>query len=151
MLSLSFLIKILFAGLVILLFIPAKEKKILKQVALSTSFTAFVYSLLFWLNFDNLEPNFQYIEQFILIEGTNINFYLALDGISLFFIILSTFLIPLCLLGSWNVIEQNVKSYLAFFLLMEIALIFVFSVLDVLLFYIFFESILIPMFLIIGI
>jgi NADH:ubiquinone oxidoreductase subunit 4 (subunit M) len=65
MLSLSFLIKILFAGLVILLFIPAKEKKILKQVALSTSFTAFVYSLLFWLNFDNLEPNFQYIEQFI--------------------------------------------------------------------------------------
>ena len=120
MLSLSFLIKILFAGLVILLFIPAKEKKILKQVALSTSFTAFVYSLLFWLNFDNLEPNFQYIEQFIWIEGTNINFYLALDGISLFFIILSTFLIPLCLLGSWNVIEQNVKSYLAFFLLMEI-------------------------------
>lgn len=151
MLSLSFLIKILFAGLVILLFIPAKEKKILKQVALATSFTAFVYSLLFWLNFDNLEPNFQYIEQFIWIEGTNINFYLALDGISLFFIILSTFLIPLCLLGSWNVIEQNVKSYLAFFLLMEIALIFVFSVLDVLLFYIFFESILIPMFLIIGI
>ena len=151
MLSLSLLIKILFVGLIVLLLTPAKEKKILKQVALTSSFTAFVYSLLFWLNFDNLEPNFQFIEQFTWIEGANVNFYLGLDGISLFFIILSTFLIPLCLLGSWNVIEQNVKSYLAFFLLMEIALIFVFSVLDVLLFYIFFESILIPMFLIIGI
>ena len=151
MLSLSLLIKILVVGLIVLLIIPSKEKKILKQVALTFSFIAFVYSLLFWLNFDNLEPNFQFIEQCNWISETNINFYLGLDGISLFFIILSTFLIPLCLLGSWNVIEQNVKSYLAFFLLMEIALVFVFSVLDVLLFYIFFESILIPMFLIIGI
>ena len=64
MLSLSLLIKILFVGLIVLLLTPAKEKKILKQVALTSSFTAFVYSLLFWLNFDNLEPNFQFIEQF---------------------------------------------------------------------------------------
>jgi proton-translocating NADH-quinone oxidoreductase chain M len=81
----------------------------------------------------------------------NINFTLGIDGISLFFILLTTLLIPVCLLTSWNSIQNNLKLFLLSFLIMEFFLIGVFCILDLLLFYIFFESILIPMFLIIGI
>jgi len=80
-----------------------------------------------------------------------INFILGLDGISLFFILLTTFLVPLCLLAGWRNITFNVKGFLILFLFLEVFLLFIFSVLDLVLFYIFFESVLIPMFLIIGI
>ena len=81
----------------------------------------------------------------------NINFTMGVDGISLFFILLTTLLIPLCLLVSWDSIKFNLKEYLIAFLIMEFFLIGVFCILDLFLFYIFFESVLIPMFLIIGI
>jgi NADH:ubiquinone oxidoreductase subunit 4 (subunit M) len=75
---------------------------------------------------------------------------LGVDGISLFFILLTTLLIPLCLLGRWAGIKTNVKEYFIAFLIMEAMLIAVFTILDLILFYVFFESVLIPMFLIIG-
>lgn len=85
-------------------------------------------------------------------EGdSTLNFILGIDGISLFFIILTTFLIPVCLLVGWSSIEIAIKEYAIAFLVMESCLIAVFSVLDLLLFYIFFESVLIPMFIIIGV
>jgi len=79
------------------------------------------------------------------------NIITGIDGISIFFIILSTFLIPMCLLVSWDSINKSVKLYIILFLILEFFLILIFIVLDILLFYIFFESLLIPMFLIIGI
>lgn len=82
---------------------------------------------------------------------STLNFILGLDGISLFFVILTTFLIPVCLLVGWSSIEIYVKEYAIAFLVMESLMIAVFSVLDLLLFYIFFESVLIPMFIIIGV
>lgn len=84
-------------------------------------------------------------------EGGSLNLILGIDGISLFFIILTTFLIPVCLLVGWKTIEIYVKEYAIAFLVMESLMIAVFSVLDLLLFYIFFESVLIPMFIIIGV
>lgn len=82
---------------------------------------------------------------------TTLNFILGLDAISLFFIILTTFLIPVCILVGWSSIQIYVKEYCIAFLILESLMITVFSVLDLLLFYIFFESVLIPMFIIIGI
>jgi len=81
----------------------------------------------------------------------NIHFFLGIDGISLFFVILSTFLVSICILNSWSSVKKHLKKYYICFLLMDLFLIIVFSVLDVVVFYIFFESILIPMFLVIGV
>jgi len=107
--------------------------------------------LFLWVFFNNSIGTFQYVEKFLWIPILNINFPIGLDGISLFFILLTTLLIPLCLLASWGSIQVNLKKYLISFLVMEFFLIGVFCILDLLLFYIFFESVLIPMFLIIGI
>ena len=79
------------------------------------------------------------------------NFSLGIDSISLMFIVLTTFIFPLCILSSWSNIKQNFKEYMITFLIMESLLILVFCLLDLLLFYIFFESVLIPMFIIIGV
>ena len=81
----------------------------------------------------------------------NLNFVLGIDGISLFFVLLTTLLIPLCLLVSWKSVKVNLKEFLVAFLVMEFFLIGVFCILDLLLFYIFFESVLIPMYLIVGV
>ena len=81
----------------------------------------------------------------------NLNFVLGIDGISLFFVLLTTLLIPLCLLVSWKSVKVNLKEFLVAFLAMEFFLIGVFCILDLLLFYIFFESVLIPMYLIVGV
>jgi NADH-quinone oxidoreductase subunit M len=85
-----------------------------------------------------------------LVTSLNLNLTIGVDGISLFFLLLTTLLIPICLLVSWN-LKTNLKSYLISFLILDFFLIGVFCILDLLLFYIFFESILIPMFLIIGV
>ncbi len=94
---------------------------------------------------------FQYVQKLGWIPFFNIEIYFGIDGISLFFIILTTFLIPLCILISRNSVKVYVKEYMMCFSLLELLLILVFSVSDLVLFYIFFESILIPMFIIIGI
>ena len=81
----------------------------------------------------------------------NIKFYLGIDSIALLFIILTTFIFALCILSSWSNIKVHFKEYMITFLVMESLLLLVFSLLDLLLFYVFFESILIPMFLIVGV
>jgi NADH-quinone oxidoreductase subunit M len=81
----------------------------------------------------------------------NLNFTLGIDGISLFFLLLTTLLIPLCILTSWNSVKNNLKEFLIAFLVLDFFLIGTFCVLDLLLFYIFFESVLIPMFFIVGV
>jgi proton-translocating NADH-quinone oxidoreductase chain M len=91
------------------------------------------------------------VEAPIVSSFSSLNFVFGVDGISLFFIILTTFLIPICILVSWTSIQTYVKEYCIAFLVLESLMIAVFSVLDLLLFYIFFESVLIPMFVIIGV
>jgi len=138
-------------GAFLLMLIPSKNKKLLKLIAISCSCLTFLGSLILWVIFNKSIGIFQFVTKILWIPTLNLNFTLGVDGISLFFIILTTLLILLCLLISWNSIQQNLKEYLLAFLIMEFFLIGVFCILDLLLFYIFFESVLIPMFLIIGI
>jgi len=104
-----------------------------------------------WGGFKKSVGTFQFVTKLLWIPVLNLNVTLGVDGISLFFLLLTTLLIPLCILISWNTVQVNLKGYLIAFLSIELLLIGVFSVLDVLMFYILFESILIPMFLVIGI
>jgi len=128
-----------------------KNEKFIKNFSIFMSFFIFLMSLPLWILFDKSTSNFQYVFKIEWINQFNINFYLGIDGISLFFIILTTFLIPICMLISYEIITHNIKEYFILYFILEFCLIISFSVLDVLIFYIFFESVLIPMFLIIGV
>lgn len=149
---LSYLISLPFVGIFLITIIPNNDNDfVIKQIAFLNSLFVFIVSLFLWFFFDNSTSNFQYIEFFNWVSFINISFFLGIDGISLFFILLSTLLICICILNSWVVVKRQVKVYMVLFLLIESFLIIVFSVLDIFVFYIFFESILIPMFFIIGI
>ena len=146
-----FLLAIPLLGSLFLALIPKNKTLVIKIIGLSFSSLSFLLSLLLWVWFDKSLGYFQFVTQVHWLPFLNINFTLGVDGISLFFILLTTLLTLLCLLISWNSITFNVKEYVISFLIMEFFLIGVFCVLDLLLFYILFESVLIPMFLIIGI
>lgn len=125
----------------------------IRVIALNVSLINFFISLLLWIHFDNSTAKFQYMSNDLGLEDaySTLNFTVGVDGISVFFILLTTFLIPVCILVGWNSIQVYVKQYCIAFLVLESLLIAVFSVLDVLVFYVFFESVLLPMFLIIGV
>ena len=148
---LSLILGLPLVGTVILLLIPSSNKSLLRSIALNFSCLTFVLSLVLWVFFNKSTAAFQYVEKFFWIPILNLNFPIGVDGISLFFILLTTLLIPICLLASWDSIQFDLKKYLIAFLIMEFFLIGVFSILDLLLFYIFFESVLIPMYLIVGV
>nr|YP_011017600.1 NADH dehydrogenase subunit 4 [Bostrychia moritziana]WQF69400.1 NADH dehydrogenase subunit 4 [Bostrychia moritziana]WQF69423.1 NADH dehydrogenase subunit 4 [Bostrychia moritziana] len=139
------------AAIVILFLIPQKFVTPIKIFTLTVTCVVFLGSLLLWINFFNYTSFFQFSDSFQLTSHFNFYYSVGLDGISLFFLILSTFLIMICILISWNSVTFLLKEYLICFLFLDFCLIQVFSVLDIFLFYIFFESVLIPMFLIIGI
>ena len=138
-------------GCGIIFFIPKENTLIIKQTGLNISLLTFILSLYLWINFDNSTANFQFVTKIDWIPYSNLSFSLGIDGISLFFVILTTFLIPICLLTSWNSVKIYIKEYIIAFLVLESFMIAVFCMLDLLLFYVFFESVLIPMFIIIGI
>ena len=119
-----------------------------KSVAFITSIINLIISLIIYILFDFSSNQFQFVE-----ENYNLSFfdiYLGLDGVSIYFVLLTTIIIPVALLSNWNSITDNVRSYLIIMLLLETLLLAVFLVLDILLFYIFFESTLPPLFLLIG-
>jgi len=126
------------------------ERRNIKVVALFTTVVTFITSLYIWVNFDNSNPGFQFVERYEWV-GSFMAYHMGVDGISMLFVILSTFLMPFCILASWNSVTKSVKEYMVAFLVLEAFMIGVFCALDLILFYIFFEAGLIPMFLIIGI
>nr|YP_009254723.1 NADH dehydrogenase subunit 4 [Ectocarpus siliculosus]CBJ18022.1 NADH dehydrogenase subunit 4 [Ectocarpus siliculosus] len=138
-------------GIAGLIAIPSDKKLLMRQYALFITSVVFVFSLLLWLGFDQSTPKFQYVVNWLWLPVANINLVLGIDGISLFFVILTTLIFPLCLLASWSFDKGDIKTYLISFLSMELVLLLVFTNLDLLFFYIFFEAVLIPMFLVIGI
>jgi NADH-quinone oxidoreductase subunit M len=111
----------------------------------------FLFSLALWILFDQSSNSFQFTYSIFWFSQINIEFSLGIDGISLFFIVLTTFLIPLCLLASWNSVGSAPQVYFGLFLVLEGFIIAVFCVTDVFAFYIFFEAVLVPIFLLIGI
>jgi NADH-ubiquinone oxidoreductase chain 4 len=119
-----------------------------KKTALVTSIANLIISLIIFILFDFSSNQFQFVQ-----EHYDMNFfdiYLGVDGISIYFVLLTTIIMPIAILSNWNSITDNIKSYLIIMLLLETLLLAVFLVLDILLFYIFFESILPPLFLLIG-
>ena len=138
-------------GVFSLLFVPASNHLLLKTIALNVSCFLYSISLLLWVFFNKSVGSFQFVSKLLWVPFLNLNFSLGIDGISLFFILLTTLLIFLCILISWTSVSTNIKEFLIAFLVMEFFLIGVFSILDLLLFYIFFESVLIPMYLIVGV
>nr|YP_009130757.1 NADH dehydrogenase subunit 4 [Agarophyton chilense]AKA27612.1 NADH dehydrogenase subunit 4 [Agarophyton chilense] len=138
-------------GILILFIIPQTNEYLCKLIALNIVCLTFLFSLLLWVQFDNTTSFFQFSSTYNWIPSINLYYTIGIDGISLFFILLTTLLTIFCVLLSWVSVQSLIKEYLICFLLLEFFLIQVFCVLDLLWFYIFFESVLIPMFLIVGI
>ena len=121
-----------------------------QNVAIFASVLNFVLSLYLWFNFDNTHSGFQFVEEYEWLKGF-INFKFGIDGISIIFILLTTFIAPICIFSGINSISFRIKEFLILILLMETLMIGVFCSLDLVIFYLFFEGGLIPMFLLIGI
>jgi len=125
-------------------------KRNIRNVALLTSLFVLALSLIIWAGFDKSDPGFQMQEQAgWLADG--IGYHMGVDGISVLFVVLSAFLMPIAILASWENIQTRLKEYMIAFLILETMVIGTFCALDALLFYVFFEGSLIPMFIIIGV
>jgi NADH-quinone oxidoreductase subunit M len=124
-----------------------------RNIALSTSVIVFALSIMLWVEFDPSTAAFQFVEKanWISIGGLTINYHMGIDGISLFFILLSTLLTVLCVGASWTNVHSQVREYMIAFLVLETMMVGIFCALDFVLFYVFFEGVLIPMFVIIGV
>ncbi|MDP7669055.1 MAG: NADH-quinone oxidoreductase subunit M [Alphaproteobacteria bacterium] len=122
-----------------------------RQLALWASLVTFTLSVLLVLSFDSDVAGFQFVETEQWISGLGIHYRMGVDGISVWFVLLSTFLTPLCVLASWESIRSHVKEYMIAFLVLETMMVGMFCALDFVVFYLFFEGVLIPMFLIIGV
>ncbi|MBE7185389.1 MAG: NADH-quinone oxidoreductase subunit M [Methylobacterium mesophilicum] len=122
----------------------------IRAIALITTIFVFLLSLPLWMGFDKSNPGFQFVEKVDWLDA-GISYHMGVDGISMLFVVLTAFLMPLCILASWKSVEKRVKEYMIAFLVLETLMIGVFCALDVVLFYVFFEAGLIPMFIIIGV
>ncbi len=148
-----------FPWLTILIFLPligaaiifAVKDSSVRLVALGITVTDLLISLPLWWLFDASSDQMQFVESARWIPALSISYKLGLDGISLPLVIMTTILMPLCILISWHAIETRVRSFMAVLLIMESAMIGVFCAMDFVLFYVFWEAMLIPMYLLIGV
>ena len=142
------------AGVLFLLLIRGDEQSIAqnsRNVAFWVSGFTFLVSLPVLIGFDSTVTGYQFEEKAVWLAGTGIGYHMGVDGISMPFVLLSTFLTPLAILASWQAITVRVREYMIAFLVLETMMVGMFVSLDMLMFYLFFEAVLIPMFLIIGI
>ena len=147
---LSSLILLPVLGAIFIFFSKSNNNLTIKYLALFVSFANFILSLYLWYLFDTTTSEFQFLEERSWIKGF-INYKVGVDGISILFIILTTFITPLCVVSVNDTIKNRLKDFLVAILIMESLMIGVFCSLDLVVFYLFFEGGLIPMFLIIGI
>ncbi|HLF73186.1 MAG TPA: NADH-quinone oxidoreductase subunit M [Anaerolineales bacterium] len=140
-------------GVLVLLFIPGDRKNTLRWAALVTSLVTFALSLWVLGMFDASNPDLQLVAQYdwITVAGWNIQYYLGVDGLSILLVLLTTFLTPISILSTWTAVEERVKDFMLFFLLLEIGMTGVFLAQDLFLFYIFWEFTLVPMYFLIGV
>ena len=142
------------AGLLFLLMIKGDEATLAqnsRHVALWVSGFTFVVSLLLLIGFDRTAAGYQFEEKAVWSVGKGIGYHMGVDGISMPFVLLSTFLMPLSILASRKAVTHRVREYMIAFLVLETMMVGMFVSLDMLMFYLFFEAVLIPMFLIIGV
>jgi NADH-quinone oxidoreductase subunit M len=138
------------AGAVLLIFVNRSRENLLRYLALLFTVAAFIISLFLYFNFDATTAAPQFVEQNSWI-GYGIQYHVGIDGISLFLVLLTTFLMPIAVLSSWTYIQKRVKEYLIFMLMLETGILGVFVSLNLFLFYVFWEAMLIPMYFLIGV
>ncbi len=138
-------------GVLALFFINREKSEVIKLVGFVTTALTFVASLFLYAGFDAAATGFQFKEYAVWIAGLNISYFVGIDGMALLLILLTTFLTPLALLGTWNSIHHRIREYTMMILLLEVGMVGVFASLDLFLFYVFWEAMLIPMYFIIGI
>src|SRR6266851_2970009 len=140
-------------GVILLLFVKDDEQhaRLIRNAALVVSTLVFAETLLLWSRFNAASPEFQFIERHAWIPSFGISYLLGVDGISLLLLVLTGFLTPLALLGSWESVHRKLKASCIFLLLLESAMMGVFVSLDLFLFYVFWDAMLIPMYFLIGI
>jgi NADH-quinone oxidoreductase subunit M len=141
------------AGAFLLLFVRDEEhsEKTIRAIALIVSGLVFAETLLLWSRFNAASADFQFIERHTWIPSFGISYFVGVDGISLLLVVLTGFLTPIALLGSWESVHARVKAFSIVILLLESAMIGVFVSLDLFLFYVFWDAMLIPMYFLIGI
>jgi NADH-quinone oxidoreductase subunit M len=140
-------------GALLIMTLPQTEAGVrnVRWLALGTSLVTFVASLFIFAYYDPSNAGFQLIERKEWIPGTGIIYQKGIDGISIWFVLVSTFLTPICIISAWNAIHDRVREFMISMLVLETMMVGMFSALDLILLYVFFEGVLIPMFLIIGI
>ena len=137
-----------FAAIVVAL-LPSEEKKLIRWTALILSLVPLGLTLMMWIQWNPLQPGFQFEEQKIWYEAIHSSYHIGIDGISLTMVLLTTLLTPIAILASFG-IKDRVKAYMALFLLLEVGMLGVFVSLDLLLFFVFWEIGLVPMYFLIN-
>jgi len=138
------------AGAIVLAFIPRRRAGLLRGLAMAATIVVFGLSMGLYLSFEDGEAGMQFVEHAPWL-GSGIEYHLGVDGISLFLVMLTAFLLPVALLASWRAVNDKVKEFLVIMLVLETGIIGVFLSLNVFLFYVFWEAMLIPMYFLIGI
>jgi len=140
-------------GVLVLLFLPKDRRNLLRWVAVLTSMAAFGLSMVMLAQFDQTNASLQMVERLPWFElaGMQIEYFLGVDGLSVLLVLLTTFLTPISIISTWSAVEERVKEFLIFFLLLEVGMVGVFLSQDIFLFYIFWEFTLVPMYFLIGI
>ena len=138
-------------GLIILFYGSEKPSAGVRWLALVGSIIGFIATLPLVISFDIANPGMQFVEKISWIPRYDINYYLGIDGVSIWFIVLTAFINIFVVIAAWEVIDTKVSQYMASFMILSGLMIGVFAALDALLFYVFFEATLIPMYIIIGV
>ena len=144
-------------GVLVLLFLPAGKKSLIRWTALATTLVTFCLSIWMLVQFraaEGIAPGDLHLTltlPWVQVAGWNISYALGVDGLSILLVLLTTFLTPLALLSTWTAVEERVKDFMLFFLLLEVGMLGVFMAQDLFLFYIFWEFTLVPMYFLIGI
>lgn len=140
-------------GVLVIVLLPKSREEAIRWTALIASVITLVISLAMLVEFNPTNPDLQLVVRapWIQVAGWNIEYHLGVDGLSVLLVLLTTFLTPLSILSTWTAVEERVKEFMAFFLLLEVGMVGVFLALDLFLFYIFWEFTLVPMYFLIGI
>ncbi|MCZ2290220.1 MAG: NADH-quinone oxidoreductase subunit M [Anaerolineales bacterium] len=143
-------------GVIVLLFVPSAQKNLMRWIALIASLVTFgisIWAFFFSGQYVVSNPDLQLVARYdwITVAGWNIQYYLAADGLSILLVLLTTILSPISILSTWTAVEERVKEFMVFFLLLEMGMLGVFLAQDLFLFYIFWEFTLVPMYFLIGI
>jgi len=148
---LSVLIFFPLAGVLLLFFLPRDDNRLLRNVTFAVTLVEFLLSLPLALNFNGATAAMQFVVRAPWIPAYGIEYHVGVDGISLWLVMLTTFLMPIAILSTYSAVEKHVKEFMIFMLVLEVGMVGVFLAVDLFLFYVFWELVLIPMYFLIGV